>query len=456
METALTAVDAAGHAMDNMSIVQAKAINSGMGYLPTQQLTWYAGQGFIGWQMCALLSQNWLIDKACTVPSKDAIRNGWDITVSDGTKMEPEELAKIRALDKEFKVMENLLEFVKNGKIFGIRHALFVVDSTDPDYYFKPFNSDGVRPGSYKGISQIDPYWITPEFEANAAANPAAMDFYEPTWWRINGVRIHRTHFVIMRNGDEVPDLLKPSYFYGGIPTPQKIAERVYAAERTANEAPLLAMSKRLFTLKVDTATAMANPDQFKAEMERWMANTNNFSARIIDHVDDINQFETSLTGLDETIMTQYQLVAAGANMPVTKLLGTTPKGFNATGEYDEKSYHEDLESMQENDLSPFLERHYLLLGRSALGDKRSFDVNWNPTDIPTTKEEAEIEEVKSRRDANLVNAGALDGLDIRTRLANDKDSDYHGIAEIVPDGPGDRDAALALTEAENEAPDET
>ena len=30
--------------------------------------------------------------------------------------------------------------------------------------------------------------------------------------------------------------------------------------------------------------------------------------------------------------MTQYQLAASVANVPATKLLGTQPKGFNATG----------------------------------------------------------------------------------------------------------------------------
>lgn len=457
METALFEVDPmTGAAMDSAGIVQVKAMNAGVGFLPIQQLEWYSGQGFIGWQTCAMLSQNWLISKACTVPARDAIRNGWELSVNKGEQLTPDQVGEIATLDKQYKIMHNLLEFVKNARVFGIRHALFVVDSPDPDYYFKPFNPDGVRKGSYRGISQIDPYWITPEFDANAAANPAAMDFYEPTWWRIGGVRVHRSHFVIMR-GDELPDILKPSYFYGGISVPQKIYERVYAAERTANEAPLLARSKRLFTLKIDTATAMANGDQFKIEMEKWMNYLDNFSAKIIDHADEIAQFDTSLNDLDETTMTQYQLVAAGANMPVTKLLGTTPKGFNATGEYDEKSYHEDLESTQENDLTPFLERHYMLVARSDLGRKDTFNVTWNPTDVPTKKEEAEINEIEARTDASLSSAGALDGFDIRTRLAKNKESPYHGIPEIVPDGPGDRDKIKEDEENDNDEPaDET
>ena len=52
---------------------------------------------------------------------------------------------------------------------------------------------------------------------------------------------------------------MKPAYLYGGLPVPQLISERVYAAERTANEAPMLAMTKRLTVLKCDITQAVAN-----------------------------------------------------------------------------------------------------------------------------------------------------------------------------------------------------
>lgn len=441
----LTVINAQGQAMDSTDIQQAKIINASMGSLPIQQFEWYGAQGFIGWQLCAMLSQNWLIDKACVMPGKDAIRHGWEMTVNDGTEVKPEVFDQLKRLDKKFKIKKQLMEFVKFGRVFGIRHAMFIVDGVD---YELPFNPDGVRPGSYKGISQIDPYWITPEFDAQAAANPAAADFYEPTWWRVNGKRVHRSHFVIMRNNDELPDILKPSYYYGGIPIPQKIFDRVYASERTANEAPMLAMTKRMTVMKIDSAKAMGNFDHFKIEMDKWVGLQNSFGVKVIDHADDINQFDTSLTGLDETIMTQYQLVAAASNVPATKLLGTTPKGFNSTGEYEESSYHEELESMQENDLTPFLERHYLCLVRSALQQKINIDVQWNPVDSPTAKELAETNKTKADTDAVLVGAGAVDGFDVRQRLVKDRDSGYNGLPDIVPGGPGDREAEREREEA--------
>lgn len=400
--------------------------------IPDAQLGYFAGQGFIGYQACAILSQNWLIDKACSMPAKDAVRNGYEITVNDGTEVAPDVLEYMRKQDKKFKVLKNCEEFVRYGRIFGIRVALFQVESSDPEYYKKPFNPDGVKKGSYKGISQIDPYWMAPVLDQTAAANPAARDFYEPTWWIINGQYVHRSHLVIMRH-HEVPDILKPSYIYGGIPLPQLIAERVYAAERTANEAPMLTMSKRLTVLRADMSQVEANQEAFEAKMTVWSEFMNNFGIKIIGGDEEIQQFDTSLADVDAVIMTQYQLVAAASGVPATKLMGTSPKGFNATGEFEQASYHEELESIQEHDLTALVDRHHLLLIRSEIAPK--FDIapfsvesNWKPVDSPTADELAEVNYKKAQSDALLVQSGALGGEDVRNRLISDKDSGYNGM----------------------------
>lgn len=413
--------------------------------IPAPQLSWYAGQGFIGWQTCAILSQNWLIDKACTMPAKDASRHGYEITVNDGKEVKPEILEFIRKQDKAYKIKKNCVEFVKNTRIFGVRIALFVVETSNPaEYYGKPFNPDGIKPGSYKGISQIDPYWCSPELDAQATGNPAAMNFFEPTWWRINGMRIHHTHLVINRT-EQVPDMLKPTYIYGGIPIPQKIAERVYASERTANEAPMLAMTKRLTVLNLDITQAVANQTEFEARMNIWTEFMNNYGVKIVGGDEEISQFDTSLADLDDIIMTQFQLVSAASEVPATKLLGTSPKGFNATGEYDESSYHEFLESIQEHDLSPLIDRHHLLLMRSEVMPKFktefTIEHKWNPVDSPSAAEQAEINLKKAQTDQLNVTSGAIDGIDVRNRLITDKNSGYNGVPTVSePLGGGEEE----------------
>ncbi len=460
-----TAMDSATMqvAMDDFGLTglqRVKLLQAGVtGNINPVQFDWYAAQGFIGYQAAAMLSQNWLIDKCCHIPAKDAVRHGYEVTVNDGTEVSPNVLEEIARMDKKFNIKNNCIEFIKMGRVFGIRIAMFKVDSPDPDYYSKPFNPDGITPGSYKGISQIDPYWITPELDSAAAADPSSIHFYEPTWWRVNAKRVHRSHLIIFRNGD-VPDILKPTYLYGGIPVPQKVMERIYAAERTANEAPLLALTKRTQIIHVDVAAALANLQKFEAKMQAAQYYQNNFGKTILGKEETAEQFDTALSDLDAVIMTQYQIVAAAAGIPATKLLGTSPKGFNATGEFESDSYHEELESIQEIDLTPLIDRHHLLLMRSYIAPKFSMkpvstSINWHPVDSPSAKEVAEINKVKADTDSALVAAGAIDAYDVRQRLIADNDSGYNGIEDIVPGGPGDRDAEKEQTDNEERRTEE-
>lgn len=433
--------DAAGNAVA-LDSANLNAVAAGFDFtqnnLPEAQFAWYASQGFIGYQACAMIAQHWLINKACTMPARDAVRQGFDVTVNDGTKLTPEQIDFLRKADKRYKLNHHMVQFVRMGRIFGIRLALFRVESTDPHYYEKPFNPDGITPGSYRGISQIDPYWTAPELSLQAASNPAAADFYDPTWWRINGKRYHKSHFAIFRP-NEVPDVLKPSYIYGGVPVPQSIMERVYAAERTANEAPQLAMTKRTTVLNIENLeAALGDEEAFRQRLLQWLTYRDNYQIKVNGGGDTMQQFDTSLTDLDEVIMTQFQLVAAAANVPATKLLGTTPKGFNSTGEFELDSYHEELESIQESDLTPFVERHHLCVVRSELAPKYnvrpSTTVNWKPVDPLKVKELAETNKLKAETDSVLVQAGAIDGDDVRNRLIGDPDSGYDGLEPGAPE----------------------
>jgi hypothetical protein len=434
--------DLAGVAMDSASgdlATSAKAAFAMSGAnIPDAQLLWYASQGFIGFQLCAILAQQWLIDKACTIPARDAIRNGYRISVNDGTEVSPDVLAKLEAADKRYGLKRQCVELVRHQRIFGIRIALFKVDSPDPKYYENPFNPDGVTPGSYRGIVQVDPYWCMPELSMIGASDPASADFYEPTYWLIRGRRYHKSHLVIVR-GPEVPDLLKPSYQFAGISLPQRIYERVYAAERTANEGPQLALTKRAMVFYTNTEKALANQQQFADRLNTWASYRDNYGVKVADKEGDkVEQHDTALGDFDQTVMTQYQLVAAIANVPATKLLGTTPKGFNSSGDYEADAYHEELESIQTSDMEPLINRHHMLVIRSEIAPAAgvrpfSVAVDWNPTDSPGAKEEAEIRKLDAERDKALVEAGAIDGQDVRARLIADPKSGYDGLSAAMP-----------------------
>lgn len=400
---------------------------------------WYGTQSFIGHQACAIISQHWLVKKICLIPARDAIRQGFEIINEVGEKkLDSDVIAAYSLYDKRFKLTKHLLDYAFKGRKFGIRIAIPIIDSPDSDFYEKPFNRDAIRPGSFKGWVQVDPYWTAPQLDSAAAARPDSPDFYEPTWWQINGKRYHRTHLCIFRT-EQPDDLLKPSYLYGGIPVPQIIMERVYAAERVANEGPLLAMTKRLYTMKVEDVEAlMLNKEKFDSNMAFFTDARDNYGAYIMGADDEIDQKDTSLADLPALTDTQYAVACAAGGVPVNKAMGTAAGGLSNEGAYDESNYHEDLESMQTHDLTPFVERHHLLVKLSYIIPKfgakgtAATTISWLPLDSPTAKEYAEINKINADADLVLIQTGGISDADVNARLRNDKNSGYSTIRAIA------------------------
>ena len=405
---------------------------------------WFTSQSFIGHQLCGIIAQHWLVDKACSMPAQDAVRKGWAVVKDDGEELSPELAKIIKSAEKRHQMKAQMREFVRKGRVFGIRICMFKVESTEPDYYEKPFNIDGVKKNAFKGVVQLDPYWCAPMLDQDSASRPESLHFYEPTWWMVAGKKIHRSHLLIFRHNPPI-DILKPVYLYGGVPLAQMLYERVFAAERTANEAPQLVQTKRTNVWLTDMEAAMTDESKTIQLLNMWTQYRDNYGVKLGDKdSDEFQQFDTTLTDLDAVIMTQYQLVAATANVPATKLLGTQPKGFNSSGDYEEAVYHELLESIQENDLTPFAERFYQMVIKSETGKNIDVSISWNPLDTPTAKELAETNLIKSQTGQQLVMSGALSSEEERQRIATDKSSGYNelGLSDALPvtDNPEDEE----------------
>lgn len=426
-------VNAKGHAMDAACVGSSlKNVFGVSNYADDVIFTHFAQQGFIGYQACALLAQNWIINNACSVPCEDAIRPGYEISLNQDIKLEDQDLlVKIKQVsERKYNISNIARNFARNNKIFGCALALPVVDGID---YAKPFNIDGVRRGSYKGISLIEPYWVMPELDMEATSAPESLHFYEPTWWRLpNGKRIHRSH-VIYITGDEVPDVLKPTYYFGGLPLTQQIYERVYASERVANEAPLMALTKRMLIADGNIEAYLMNEEDAEKKLQKLSYCRDNYGVFFKRPGDNVQQIDTSLTDFDALIMTQYQLVASIARMPATKLLKTQPKGFNATGEYEMKDYIQELQHLQDNQMKPLIERNNLLVEKSEFGYSYELEAKFNPVDMPTERELAEVRKIDADTDMVLINAGAISPEEARARIIADPNSGYDGLPAEMP-----------------------
>ena len=179
-------------------------------------------------------------------------------------------------------------------------------------------------------------------------------------------------------------------------------------------------------------ANLMANQEECESilNMVQWCRD--NFSVWFKNPDDQVSQIDTSLTDFDALVMTQYQLVASIADMPATKLLKTQPKGFNATGEYEQKDYIQSLQAIQDQDYLPILKMHYELFTKSFYGELIDLSVVFNPVDTPTEKETAEVAKIWSDVDSNYISAGVMSADEVRDIRRTQEGSQYSTLADDI------------------------
>lgn len=397
---------------------------------------YFAKQGFIGYQACAILAQHWLISKCCSLPLEDAIAAGHEVAM-DNTDKSSDEMDKLKDLSsklyqksKEMDLDSILCKYGTNCRTFGVSYALPIVKGID---YSKPFNIDGVRQGSYKGIKIIDPCWILPEFNQASLMTPADLDFYEPTYYKtMNGELIHKSHLVKCIYAP-VSDILKPSYFFGGVSLSQMIYNSVFSAEMIADEIPQLVRSKRMYVLDGDLESLIMNPEEAEERLEGFVYFRDNYQAVVKDADDDVKQLDTSMSDLPEVQVKAYQRVCAVAGVPYERIMATNPSGSNASGEYTTRTYVQLLNSIREMHLKSLLNKHYELLLKSEFNSKEKFDVLFKPIDSPTAVETAQNAAIKVNTLSTAVQSGAISPDNMRDALKNMAELGLQNISDDIP-----------------------
>lgn len=422
--------------------------------------TFFARHGFIGWQLCAMLSQHWLINRACRIPNEDALASGWAAEWqkrdTDETEIDEDKRAELlrRAVEvsnQKFKLAEKALRFGINRSIYGQALAYFDIEGEDPA---TPLNIDGIKPLSFKGIVIVEPYWAFPDWGENAMM-PGSLNFYKPEYYTIGGQRIHHTR-VCQKPFVEVPDILKPSYYFGGVPLTQMIYERVYAAEKTANEVPELALTKRMLVADANMQDMVANPEAMRNKMEILAHFRNNNGVYFKDRPETVTQLDTNLSDLDANVWTQYQLVASVSSMPADRLLCTSPKGFQSTGEYERRTYAQTLKSSyQEVAYRELIEKTTAIVLKSELDISDPITINFNPIDTPTEAERVQTQLAQAQRDTTLVNAGIISAEEAREALSSDKGSGYSNLPAEMPKTEGMPDLEDLLGGDKEEGPED-
>lgn len=391
---------------------------------------------FIGYQNCAILRQNPIVDKCCTMPARDAMSSGYKVLYADdGKKAKIGELESfVDRSQEEYQIQDACIRAEINSKQFG--WALIVPTFNVEVDMENEFDVESIPRGSYTGMTVIDPYWITYDFDQASLTDPTSKFFYQPTWYSFpSGTkykRIHRSWCIKLINSP-VADFLKPTYFFGGVSLAQQIYEAVYAYEKALNEAMLLLLTKRSYVADAEMSNYMANPQEVNAILEATSEIHSNYGIWVKQIGSEVKQMDTSLTGLEEVVNACAQRICAIANIRSEKLFNMSIKGLNSSGTFELSDYKQYLKRIQKDDYLPIISRHNILMSKSEKGKVKKMITEFNPIDTPDELTKAKIREIDARTASMRLGGKITDIKEERIHLITDPNG---GFSTLDPNPP--------------------
>lgn len=290
-----------------------------------------------------------------------------------------------------------------------------------------------------RALKVVEPSWSYPG-QYNST-DPLDSDHYKPRQWYVMGTTVSDSRMLTVV-GREVPDLLKPSYAFGGLSLTQMAKPYVDNWLRTRQSVSDITHSYSLWVVKTDMSAVLGGGSG-KSVFDRvdlFNEMRDNRGAAVIDkNEEEIANVTTPLSGLDKLQAQAQEQMSSVSGIPLVVLLGVTPSGLNASSDGEIRTFYAAIKGWQEKNFRPLLQRLLDLSCLSLFGELQP-DVTFEFLDLwePDGAQRAAERKSDADADSTLVTAGALGPEDVRGRLAKDEHSPYYGIA--VADVPEQRE----------------
>ena len=312
---------------------------------------------------CAFLAGDSIINNAITKYENEIFRRGGNIII-ENVENTTEADAIRKQLEKKIKELDLISilgEAVRCALTFG--GALIFIDVNAEDLSAPLYDKAKIlSQNAIKGLRVIPPYLCgASEVET---ANPLNADFMKPKKWYVSGnAGVIDTSRVIPLTIFESPTLIKPLFNFFGISLTQFMKNYVASADIARQSLSDMLLRFRSEIIKSDLIKI--NPSEAIARAKAINKQKNNQALMLLTKDEEYIQSITPLSGLDKLIAQLQENVAVSARMPSVKLLGLTPSGFNATGDFDLASYYDEIMILQNSKIKPVIEKILDLLVKS-------------------------------------------------------------------------------------------
>ena len=365
----------------------------------------------LSYQECANLATDSMISKAIDVIVREIFKSGgkWEAAHLD---------------IENFEMVLNSLDFYNKIRL-AVQRALeyggaFIYINTDDTNLSLPLyiNEKTASTNKITGLTVIEPWQAAP-VQVNTF-NPLKNNYMQPDLWWVLGASstVHKTRLIPIVFYS-VPDLIKPLYNYLGLPLSFYMKNYVSNADTVRQSISDLILRFRTKIIKT-TAQKIADP-QTQARVKYMNATSNNLATLLLAKDEEWIETVTSLSGMDNLLSQMYELMTASTRgIPVTKLLGLSPRGFNATGEYDENNFYDVIDGYAKSVVIPIMEKvaEYVLCFKAGVLDEPKYI--FNPRKQIKQKEQAEINNLKADYISKLIMSGVITGKDAIRAISED------------------------------------
>jgi uncharacterized protein len=378
----------------------------------------------------------WLGRKVHDLPPFDMTRAGrnW--------QAKKEQIDLLEAEERRLAVWPKLRRALILARLYGGAALILGVGDAAPE---APLPANIGKAG-LKYLNVVSRHQLS--FPDGLETDPTSEFYGQPRFWQMQGgrlsVKIHPSR-VIPFVGQPLPEgALITTHEFWGDPLLQIIKDAIANADTAQGGIAALIDEAKIDTLSIPGLTELvstaAGEQRLTNRINVANAAKSTLNTRIIDKEEEWDTRQINFAGLPDIIETYLQIVAAATDIPVTRLLGTSAKGLNATGEGDNDNYDEMIRARQKMDLGPCIDRLDALLIPSALGATPA-DIYYEfaPLEEPDPKENAAIEKSRAETVKIYADAGVVPDVALAKATQN----------AMVESGqwPG-LDAALAEAEA--------
>jgi len=390
-----------------------------------------------------------LLRKAVDAPSADMTRN-WREWQADG-----EDGETIKRLEAELSVRSKVEKAHRLAQVFG--GALLVMVTNNDLSEPLP---DGIGLGALRNLIVLDRRQIEVGDPNRDVTSP---EFGLPErYTTTDGSRtvIHASR-CIRFDGPADPNATDWNKRLWGMSRVQVLLEAV--DDFTRAKGNLVSLTDEALQDMIAVPKLMArliddkNFEQHMAKrLTAWKLGKTTNRVGLMDAEEVWHQKQAQFGGLPQVVHLFAEMLAAAADIPVTRLLGQSPGGLNSTGESDSRNYYDALKGTQQNVLRPALEKLDAALIPAAGVNPDAVSWDWRPLWTPTEAEESE----RGKRDAETLNIYATAGLVEGTALQAIAESQltanpaFPGAAEAFANRPGDDLDEPLIGEGEGEDPE--